>query len=322
MKCKCKLIDNLIPLSSCQIDLFISLVRRSDEQFGTVRGVYYKDVLNEIRGSMDKKANERKEKCCNQTFYTALRELEKYGIIRVCKANDTDPDFDVYICESEYPEHTKEAFQNEPYINFNDDVFYCDAFKTLKAHEKYLFLYFYQYTFPNNGKQTKSINKKHFYKEMVDKLGVAKETLRKYLHSLKLFFSIGTLKGNLLITRLAETNKKYAKDETEEHHVLEQYIVSQCHRLKMKYTSETVEGLITYTTKHRQLFNENGTLVIIAKMMQAMEKSVEGIKPGKRKLSGGFINKLLTAEIQVSDYYEPPEIKCIYNMEKLGLCIA
>lgn len=320
MKLQCRLIDNLIPLSSCQYDLFISLVRRSDERFGTVRGVYYKDVLKEIRANKDKKTNTEKEKCCNQTFYTALKELEKHGIIRVCKASDTDPDFDVYICGNEYPEHTQAAFKQEPYINLNADVFSRNAFKRLKSHEKYLFLYFYQYTFENNGKQTKIINKKHFYKEMMDKLGVAKETLRKYLHSLKLFFSIGTLKGNLLVTRRKATNISKKKEKTEEQYMLEQYIVSQCHRLKMEYDKGVVKGLTKYIKDHRSNFYENGTLVLISKMMKAMEKSIQGYKPKDRRLNGGYINKLLKADILSSDHNEPPDMSVIYNMEKLGLC--
>ena len=231
MKIKCSLIDNLIPLSSSQIDLLISLVRRSDERFATVRGIYYKDVLQELRSNRDKKNNKEKDKCCNQTFYNALYGLEEHGIIKVSKESDLD--FDVYICGNEFPEHTKAAFQQDSYINLSADVFSRKAFKRLKSHEKYLFLYFYQYTFPNGGKQTKIINKKHFYKEMEDKLGVTTAVLRKYLHSLKLFFSIGTLKGNLLVTRLKGTNISKNKDKTEEQHMLEQYIISQCHRLKI-----------------------------------------------------------------------------------------
>lgn len=318
MKIKCSLIDNLIPLSSSQIDLLISLVRRSDERFATVRGVYYKDVLQELRANRDKKNNKEKEKCCNQTFYNALYGLEEHGIIRVSK--ETDLDFDVYICGNEFPEHTKAAFQQESYINLSADVFSRKAFKRLKSHEKYLFLYFYQYTFPNAGKQTKIINKKHFYDEMTDKLGVTTAVLRKYLHSLKLFYSIGTLKGNLLVTRLKGTNINKGKDKTEEQHMLEQYIISQCHRLKMDFDASVVKGLTKFIKTYRNHFRENGTLVMISKMMKAMERSIEGYKPKDRRLNGGLINKLLTYELRSSSHEEQPDMKAIYNMENMDLC--
>ena len=319
MKLKCSLIDKLIPLSSSQIDLFISLVRRSDERFATVRGVYYKDVLQELRSNRDKKNNKEKDKCCNQTFYNALYGLEEQGIIKVSKESDLD--FDVYICGNEFPEHTKAAFKQESYINLSADVFSRKAFKRLKSHEKYLFLYFYQYTFPNGGKQTKIINKKHFYKEMEDKLGVTTAVLRKYLHSLKLFYSIGTLKGNLLVTRLKGTNINKNKDKTEEQHMLEQYIVSQCHRLKMDFDTNVVKGLTKYIKTYRNHFREDGTLVMISKMMKAMERSIEGYKPKDRRLNGGLINKLLTYELKSASHEELPDMTVIYNMENLDLCI-
>ena len=319
MKLKCSLIDNLIPLSSCQIDLLISLCRRSDELFATVRGVYYKDVLQELRANRDKKGNQEKDKCCNQTFYNALYGLQEHGIIRVSKNKETDPDFDVYICGNEFPEHTQAVFKQENYINLSADVFSRNSFKRLKGHEKYLFLYFYQYTFENDGKQTKKINKKHFYEDMTKKLGVTAPVLRRYLRSLKLFFSIGTLNGNLLITRLKGTNIS-KKKKTEEQHMLEQYIISQCHRLKMDFDAGVVKGLTTFIKTRRAEFEENGTLVMLSKMMRAMERSIEGYKPKERRLNGGLINKMLTKELQAYHYTDKPEWSALYNMEKLGLC--
>lgn len=312
MKLKCSLIDNLIPLSSCQYDIFISLVQRSDERFALVRGAYYKDMVKGVRGNKDKIG------CCNQTFYNGLRALEKHGIIKVSKQSDLD--FDVHICGNEYPEHSKKAFEDEPYINFNNDVFSTNSFKRLKAHEKYLFLYFYQYTFKNNGKQTKKINKKNFYENMTKKLGVSKAVLRKYLHSLKLFYSIGTLDGNLLVTRLKATNMNQIKAKTEEQWTLEQYIISQCHRLRMKFEKKDIDGLIKYVKDHRKIFKENGTLVVLSMMMKAMEKSIEGYKPRERELNGAYVNKLLHPKVMSSDEDEKPDMEVIYNMEKLGLC--
>lgn len=318
MKLKCSLIDNLIPLSSCQYDLFISLVRRSDEHFGLVRGVYYKDMLKDLRANRDKKENKEKEKCCNQTFYNSLKALEKHGIIRVSKQSDLD--FDVYICGNEYPEHTQVAYKQEPYINLNNDVFYKNSFKRLKAHEKYLFLYFYQYTFENKGKQTKKINKKDFYENMTKKLNVTKPVLRKYLHSLKLFYSIGTLDGNLLVTRLKATNTNSNGRKTEEQWNLEQYIISQCHRLRMKFEESDLAGLTKYVKDHREMFKENGSLVVLSKMMQAMQKSIEGYSIKERYLNAAYVNKILHPKIMSSDESEKPDMESICNMEKLGLC--
>lgn len=308
MKLQCLLIDNLIPLSSCQIDLFLELVRRSDEQYALVRGAYYKDFIKDVRG----------KGCCNQTFYTGLKVLEEQGLIKVSKQSDLD--FDVYICGNEYKQHTADTFKHTPYINLNADVFYKNSFKRLKAHEKYLFLYFYQYTFENNGKRTKRINKKSFYNDMTKKLGVTVPVLRKYLHQLKLFYSIGTLDGNLLVTRLKVTNEKSIKQKTEEQWSLEQYIISQCHRLRIKFKEKDVAGLVKYIKEHRKCFKENATLVLLCKMFKAIEKSIEGYNPRERELNGAYVNKILHPKIMNSDEDEKPDMALIYNMEKLGLC--
>lgn len=308
MKFKCSLIENLIPLTSCQIDILISLVKRSDEQYSLVRGAYYKDIIKDVRD----------KGCCNQTFYNSLRALEEHGLIKVSKQSDLD--FDVYICNNEYPEHTKESFENEPYINFNHDVFSKNSFKRLKAHEKYLFLYFYQYTFENKGRQTKKIKKTDFYKDMMDKLGVTKAVLRKYLHSLKLFYSIGTLNGNILVTRKNVIKADLRNKKTEEQWMLEQYITSQCHRLKIKFKDSEISGLAKYVKDHRAMFKKQGTLVVLSKMLSAMEKSIEGYKPRERNLNAAYVNKLLHPEVMSSSENEKPDIDIIYNMEKLGLC--
>lgn len=308
MKYKCSLIDNLIPLTSCQIDILIALIQRSDEQFALVRGAYYKDIIKGIRG----------KGCCNQTFYNSLEALEEHGIIRVSKQSDLD--FDVYICGNEYSEHSKDAFEKMPYINFNHEIFSKNAFKRLKAHEKYLFLYFFQYTFENNGKRTKKINKADFYKKMTEKLNVTTPVLRGYLRNLKLFYSIGTLDGNLLVTRLAATNKNGRKEKTEEYRTLEQYITSQCRRLHMKFEENALSGLVEYVKNHRKQFKKHGTLVVLSQMMKVMKKSIEGYKWSERTLNGAYVNKLLHPKLMSLPENTEPEISEICNFEKLDLC--
>lgn len=282
--------------------MLIALVRRSDERFAFVRGVYYKDIVKDTN-------------CCNQSFYNSLEALEKHGIIKVSRNSDLD--YDVYICGNEYPE---KDYSRETYVNFNDDVFYMKAFKELKAHEKYLFLYFYQYTFRKGKGQTMIRNKKEFYKDMTKKLGVTDAVLRKYLHQLKLFFSIGTLKGNLLITRKVVARKKSKKEKTEEQWMLEQYIISECHRLRITYDPDAVSGLTKLLKDHRNHFKMNGTLVSLGKMLAAIATSVEGYRPKDRVLSGGFVNKLFRANILASAHEETLDTKILYNTEDLNLC--
>ena len=316
MKLQCSLIDNFISLTSCQSDILIALIRRADERYSLVRGVYYRDIIRDVRGSLNKKSGKRKDTCSNQTFYNGLRELETLGIIKVRKASDLD--YDVYICGNEYGE--KPDYSAAPYINFNDDVFYTSAFKNLKAHEKYLFLFFYQYTFQNGVKNTWIKNKKDFYEEMTKKMDVTKTVLRRYLKQLKLFFSIGTLNGNLLITRKNIAKKKTQKAKTEERWMIEQYIISECHRLRIKYDYHDIKGLVELLKGKRNHFSHNGTFVALGKLLPCLAKSVEGYKYKDRELNGGLVNKLFCNAIIRSGYDEQPEMDILYNKNSLSLC--
>lgn len=318
MKYKYSLIENFIPLTSSQIDILIAIIRRSDERFALVRGVYYKDIIKDVRSSYNKMLGKRCEKCSNQTFYNGLKRLEELDIIRIRKREKSDPDYDVYICGNEYGENPD--YSAAPYINFNDDVFYTSTFKNLKAHEKYLFLFFYQYTFQNGVKNTWIKNKKDFYEEMTKKLGVTKTVLRRYLKQLKLFFSIGTLNGNLLITRKNIAKKKTQKEKTEERWMIEQYIISECHRLRIKYKYQDIIGLIDLLKGKREHFNHNGTFVALGKLLPCLAKSVEGYKYKDRELNGGLVNKLFCNAIIRSGYDEQPEMDILYNKNSLSLC--
>lgn len=302
MKCKYALLDRLIPLTGCQINVFISLVRRSDERFALARGIYYKDIVKETG-------------CCNQSFYNSLKALEEHGVIRVSRNSDLD--YDVCICGNAYP---TQDYSKETYVNFNDDVFYMKAFQNLKGHEKYLFLYFYQYTFRKGEGQTMKRNKKEFYKEMTGKLGVTEEVLRKYLHQLKLFFSIGILNGNLLITRKAVSRKKSKKDKTEEQWMLEQYLTSECRRLHISYEEKDIRGLMELLKSRRNHFRQNGTWVALGKMLSAIADSIRGYRPKERQLSGGYVNKLFCLSILKSDHEEQPDVQALYNSKNLSLC--
>lgn len=302
MKFKYSLLDNLIPLSSLQIDVLISLVRRADERNAYVRGVYYRDVAEDAG-------------CCNQSFYNSLSALKKHGVIKFRKESELD--YDVHICGNAYPDQN---YADETYVNFNDDIFSKKSWKSLKGHEKYLFLYFYQYTFRKGAGKTMVRNKKDFYEEMAKKLHVTKNVLRRYLHQLKLFYSIGTLNGNLLVTRKKILWQKKENKKSEEQWMLEQYIISQCRRLHIQYTEEAIKGLIHLLKGKRNHFIRNGTIVALGKMLRCIDKSIEGYRPKDRKLSGGLVNKLFSASILVSDHEEEPDYEIIFQTNQLGLC--
>uniref|UniRef100_UPI0040574270 hypothetical protein n=1 Tax=Agathobacter sp. TaxID=2021311 RepID=UPI0040574270 len=94
MKVKCAILEKLAECTPTGWNLFIFLVRRSNEYTAMVRGVYYKDVMEETG-------------MCKSSFYNAMENLEQHGIIKTTKNSDLD--YDVYICGNE--------FKNEDTIN-------------------------------------------------------------------------------------------------------------------------------------------------------------------------------------------------------------
>lgn len=317
MKYKCSNIDKCINLTSTQIDVLISLVRRSDERYALVRGVYYKDIIKDVRSSFNKKTGMRGKSCSYQTFYNAIGKLQELGVIRVRKASDLD--YDIHICDNEYG--TDPDYRKENYINFNDDVFYNSAFKNLKAHEKYIFLYLYQYTFVNGKKNTWKKNKKDFYSEMTEKLGVTAQVIRRYLRQLKLFFSIGTVEGNLYVTRKVVAQKKTVKERTEEDWSIGQCIVSECNRLRVAYKQKDIEGLLDLLKGKRKHFNNSGTDIALVKLLSCLKKSVEGYRYKEREMNAPLVNKLFCNQILKSSYDEQAEMDILYDQNSLSLCI-
>ncbi len=302
MKFKYSLLDNLISLSSLQIDVLIALIRRSNERNAYVRGVYYQDIVKEVG-------------CCNQSFYNSLRTLQEKGLIKFRKESELD--YDVYICGNEYPQMN---YSEERYVNFSFNIYQSKAWKRLKGHEKYLFFYFYKNTFRTDVGKTMKLNKKNFYDEMTKKLGVTHHVLRRYLHQLKLFYAIGTVNGNLYVTRKNILRKNEKAKRAEEKWMLGQYIVSQCQRLHIRYEEKTIEGLVELVRLKRKNFAKHGTEVVLGLILKYIEKSIEGYRPKDRELSGGYINNLVSDKVLKMSHQSEPDYEIIYGCNQLGVC--
>lgn len=285
MKLKTKLIPKLHNVSHCEMRLLFFLLRRSNEADATVRGVYYKDVMKEAGMAA-------------QSFYNSLSGLQEKEIIKVTRGK-SDLDYDVYIIDNEYPEAT---YKLEPYINLNMKIFYSEEFKKLKSKEVYLMLEFLRCSY-DTGVGIRR-NAKEFYEEMTKLLKVTERVLRGYLHTLKEYFSIGIKDGLFRVRR-----KKYKEDKENEQKeelwtvepgaksiemwTFEQLVRSECNRLKIQYTDEslydTAELIQTY--RPRIVEEKIRTKFTADILIKCIQESVSYIDKERRELSAAFMNK-------------------------------
>jgi hypothetical protein len=102
--------------------LYLSLIQ---DQFGNIKGLYYKDVCKELD-------------CCKQSFYNALKglELKEYILINFNYKEQKYWDLtildNVFACEND---------DKKSYLNTNRKLFYTKEFRGLKVNEKKLLVY-------------------------------------------------------------------------------------------------------------------------------------------------------------------------------------
>lgn len=281
MKVKCSLVEEKFHrLSASEWALIIFLIRRADERTATAEGVYYRNVMKETG-------------ICKQSFYNALRGLEEKEIIKVVKESDLD--YDVRICGNEYPVQTTEAYKEEPYINLNMDIFYTEAFKKLKPHEKYLLFMFLRYSHEKGHSYRHKADE--FYKDIKEVLKVTKRVIRGYLCSLKQFFSIGIKNGIYYVTCKIDTIKKSKGRKMEEVWKYEQAVRTECHRNHTEYSDKDLYDTAYLVITSREKFGGCGTEIVLSMIRECIRKSVSGLLRRERRLSPAYINKLLTDKL-------------------------
>lgn len=273
MKIKYSKLPELKTLTSKELDFFFYLIRFQDDM-GLVLGVHNREVCKAAG-------------MCKQTFYDALRSLEKKGIIRASK--NTESDYDILILNNDLS--TEEA-RKEGYIQMNRPVFQEKKFKSLKGHEKYMLLELLKRTNENN--KSYIVGTKKFYEVFQELLGVSKRVIRGYLHSLKAFFSVGIKDGKYYITYLhsvfrGERTKTIAQ-------IRNQYFIQMVlRRNKANGGNEEIRDTAALLGQYKERAKHHGLSARTLKMMltEAIKASFEGRKPKDRCLSAKYVHKIL-----------------------------
>jgi hypothetical protein len=275
MRIKYSLIEKLKNLTSTEMDLFL-YVAKYQRLNGFVAGVHNQDVC-------------RATGMCKQSFYTAMRGLERKGIVKISRTSDID--YDLLILDNDFT--GKEAFKAgrcKGYIDLSRSIFHKKQFKQLKAKEKWLLLYFLHCTHDNSSSYR--IGTGNFYKKFCAMLGVTKRMVRSYLHSLRAFFSVGIVKGIYYITyKRSVFNQKQGEQEKQEH---EFFASALLRRNKIrKYNQEALAETAKLIKQYRGIAHDSGYNIFDVLEKAVRESIPDESKPKDRKLSYKYVHKLV-----------------------------
>ena len=274
MRIKYSIIDKLKNLTSTEMDLFL-YIAKYQRLNGFVAGVHNQNVCKATG-------------MCKQSFYTAMRGLERKEIVKISRTSDIDYDF--LILGNDFTGDDAFKAGCEGYIDLSRSIFHKKQFKQLKAKEKWLLLYFLHCTHDNSSSYR--IGTGNFYKKFCTLLGVTKRMVRSYLHSLRAFFSVGIVKGIYYITfKKSVFNQKQGEQEKQEH---EFFASALLRRNKIrKYNQEALAETAKLIKQYRGIAHDSGYNIFDVLEKAVRESIPDESKPKDRKLSYKYVHKLV-----------------------------
>lgn len=192
-KISLKVLDKMIEnhCTNAEIDFILYLGNLVDD-IGSIQGIYYKDVMDELSIS-------------DQTFYNLKQSLVEKGIISAKKLirNCLNyNDWNIMLLDNDF---SNKIFYSNGYINLHHTIFSSEEFKVLKANEKLLILYLLKIT--ETSKHAFRMKKNNFFSKFSELFGVTRRVIRSYVNSLKTFFSIKLKLGMYSFEPLESTKK-------------------------------------------------------------------------------------------------------------------
>lgn len=285
-KLKYAVLANMIEknCTSAEVDFIVYLTRFQND-YGKVKGVYYKEICNELGIS-------------HQTFYDLKKTLGEKGILRAGKKSYFD--WDIEIVGNQFP--NQESY-SEGYINMNHDIFYNKDFFSMKAGEKLLAMHFLKISFSGRGSYNIGVEK--FYVEYAKLFNVTKRVIQNYMTTLKRFFSIGVKERQYWITPLAKVYRSIgaAHQRTDDSNYNKQLGKAICRRQKIKFNKDTLTDTMNLLKQYRKDFKDRMDELeelLVQAIKKSIEKANEKIKnPRKweRVLQPKLVHKFLSSEL-------------------------
>lgn len=274
-----KCIDKKV--TSRELD-FLIYVSHYQDSTGKIVGVYYRDVCDALSISI-------------QTFYDVKASLVNKGIISVSKNSDID--WDIRIEDNDF---SMENY-HDGYINTNSEVFYTKEFSQLKAGAKLMMIDLMRLTYSNRGRFV--INADNLYKKYMDLFAVTKRVVRRYLASIKQFFSVRLMdhKYVILPLQVIKTRTNNYDEQVYSQKVME----TICRRNKIKDPkAKHIRDTAVLIGQYRAIAMVNGKNIIDA-MEVALKGSLEVINrylskdKYRRELRPALVHKVLREQVGI-----------------------
>jgi hypothetical protein len=260
---------------------FIIFISRYQNEFGIIKGVYYKEVCKELEVSY-------------QTFYDIKNSLISKNIIKAVKGSYTDWDIQIIDNDCSDPESFEEG-----YINTNHDIFYNKDFFSLKVGEKLLAMEFIKIA-SAGVRGSYNIGVKKFYEKYMDMFKVTKRVMQNYLHSLKRFFSIGIKEKQYWITPLAKVYRSFGSKRTEVDNYNKHLGETICRRERVKFTEQTLKDTVDLLKQYRNNLLDQAEEILQKAVRQSIEKANDNIKNQSkwtRLLQPKLVHKVLKGNL-------------------------
>lgn len=271
-------------VTNSELKVLIKMSQYQDDA-GNVLGVYYKDYASQNlkKDSVTKKLGIKS----NETFYRAIRGLQQKGIISVTK--DSYGDRNIKILDNDF---TDKSFKTG-YVSMKHDIFYNIAFFRMKANEKLMAMEFMKITFSGEGHH--KIGSKKFFDKYTKMFDVSEQKIRKYMHTLKTFFSIGLKNKEYWITPKKNVYKKHYDEEKTDLMKRANHIVDvTCRRNRVKYDKGTLTETAKLLHQYQNYIIDKAELLITA-ITDSINKLNENRskKDQIRELRPALVHKML-----------------------------
>lgn len=288
-------------LTKSEMDIF-NVITRYQEDNGLVRGAYYKGVCDEAS-------------CSYPTFYSAIRGLEKKGIVELVH-NKNEGDWDILILNNDFT--GKEEDYKKGYLNMNHDIFFSKDFIRMTAIEKLLLMDLMrkcQKNSVNGGKYHVSLvtfydTYTKQFKAYGKKGKLSKRVLQNCMKTLRKFFNIGIHDKKYWISPkdILFKQEEVENSRTEEGNLKKHLSKVIGRREKLDYTTEEMQDTINLLNTFRERFEESKVNPVeslfsaVRMSLEVINKGIDNIKKWKRDLVPSLVNKMICDRILGSSF--------------------
>lgn len=273
-------------LSNHEIDMMLYIARFQDE-FGHIRGVYYRDICENVGLSY-------------QGFYDCLHSLERKGIIACEKRSYFD--WDIQVINNSFC--GTENF-GRGYVSLHCGMVRSDEFKQLKGGAKLMALWLMRewlISRSRSGSSAYQITKENLIAKFVGLLNVSRRTVREYLGDLEPFMDVYLEKGRKYFITFKKGAYEALPGRDSENDELRNHTVTiSCRRNRIKDENRQKEEEICTILKqhHKDIIKklEFDLSAIIRESLARINASIHNKYKWKRYLNPALVHKIVIEEL-------------------------